>query len=208
MGHRLSAIVTRTGDDGSTGLGDGTRTGKDAPRIDALGEVDELNAHVGLLLAEWAAEGVAEAAAPAMTPESAAPAALSAPVPADLVAIQHALLDLGAELAVPGKIRFSPDRLERLEARIAQVNATLPPLREFILPGGTRAAAQAHVCRTVCRRAERSIVRLARTEPVSEPARRYINRLSDWFFVLARAIQRESGGAEPQWEPVAGNVSS
>lgn len=187
MGHRLSAIVTRTGDDGSTGLGDGTRTGKDAPRIDAIGEIDELNAHIGLLSAEMAAD-------------ASTPAALRD----DLVEIQHALLDLGAELAVPAEARFPPGRLERLDARIAQVNATLPPLREFILPGGTRAAAQAHVCRTVCRRAERAIVRLARTEPVGEPVRCYVNRLSDWFFVLARAIQREAAGAagaEPQWRP-------
>ena len=187
MGHRLSAIVTRTGDDGSTGLGDGTRTGKDAPRIDAIGEIDELNAHVGLLSAEMAAD-------------ASTPAALRD----DLVEIQHALLDLGAELAIPAETRFPPGRLERLDARIAQVNATLPPLREFILPGGTRAAAQAHVCRTVCRRAERAIVRLARTEPVGEPVRCYVNRLSDWFFVLARAIQRGAAGAagaEPQWEP-------
>ena len=184
MGHRLSAIVTRTGDDGSTGLGDGTRTGKDAPRIDAIGEIDELNAHIGLLSAEMAAD-------------ASTPAALRD----DLVEIQHALLDLGAELAIPAETRFPPGRLERLDARIAQVNATLPPLREFILPGGTRAAAQAHVCRTVCRRAERAIVRLARTEPVGEPVRCYINRLSDWFFVLARAIQRGAAGAESQWEP-------
>ena len=191
MGHRLSAIVTRTGDDGSTGLGDGTRTGKDAPRIEAIGEVDELNAHVGLLLAELAADS-------SVAPD----------LRADLVEIQHGLLDLGAELAVPAKPRFPPGRLERLDARIAALNATLPPLREFILPGGTRAAAQAHVCRTVCRRAERAIVRLARTEAVGEPARGYINRLSDWFFVAARAIQRGAGGAEPQWKPAAGNVSS
>ena len=191
MGHRLSAIVTRTGDDGSTGLGDGTRTGKDAPRIEAIGEVDELNAHVGLLLAELAADS-------SVAPD----------LRADLVEIQHGLLDLGAELAVPAKTRFPPDRLERLDARIAALNATLPPLREFILPGGTRAAAQAHVCRTVCRRAERAIVRLARTEPVGEPVRCYVNRLSDWFFVAARAIQRGAGGAEPQWKPAAGNVSS
>ena len=186
MGHRLSAIVTRTGDDGSTGLGDGTRTGKDAPRIEAIGEIDELNAHVGLLSAELAAEPEADA---------------SAAFCDDMREIQHALLDLGAELAVPGEARFPPGRLERLDARIAQVNATLPPLREFILPGGTRAAAQAHVCRTVCRRAERAIVRLARTEPVGEAVRCYVNRLSDWFFVLARAIQRRATTAESQWEP-------
>ncbi len=194
MGHRLSAIVTRTGDDGSTGLGDGTRTGKDAPRIEAIGEIDELNAHIGLLRAELAADPAA--------------AAVAAALQGDLAEIQHGLFDLGAELAVPGTTRLSASRVERLDARIAQVNASLPPLREFILPGGTRAAAQAHVCRTVCRRAERAIVRLARTEPVGEPARRYLNRLSDWFFVAARAIQRGAGGGEPQWEPAAGNVSS
>ena len=184
MGHRLSAIVTRTGDDGSTGLGDGSRIGKDAPRIEAIGEIDELNAHVGLLLATLG--------------DSAVDAASWRD---DLVEIQHALLGVGADLAVPAEARFPPSRLERLDARIAQVNATLPPLREFILPGGTRAAAQAHVCRTVCRRAERAIVRLARTESVGEPVRCYVNRLSDWFFVLARAIQRGTAGAESQWEP-------
>ncbi len=188
MGHRLSAIVTRTGDDGSTGLGDGTRTGKDAPRIEAIGEIDELNAHIGLLLAVLSAEMAADSST-------------SAALRDDLVEIQHGLLDLGAELAVPAETRFPPSRLERLDARIAQVNATLPPLREFILPGGTRAAAQAHVCRTVCRRAERAIVRLARTESVGEPVRCYINRLSDWFFVLARVIQRGAAGAESQWKP-------
>ncbi len=192
MGHRLSAIVTRTGDDGSTGLGDGSRIGKDAPRIEAIGEIDELNAHVGLLLAVLSAELAGDSAVDAWTP---------AAWRDDLAEIQHALLDLGAELAVPAETRFPPNRLERLDTRIAQVNATLPPLREFILPGGTRAAAQAHVCRTVCRRAERAIVRLARTEPVGEPVRCYINRLSDWFFVLARAIQRGAAGAESQWEP-------
>ncbi len=179
MANRLSTIVTRTGDDGSTGLGDGSRTHKASLRVAAMGEVDELNSHIGLLLAEELPAGLRE----------------------DLVDIQHDLFDLGAELCLPGQSRLAPLRVLALDERLAQYNGALPRLAEFILPGGTRAAAQAHVCRTVCRRAERALVALAGSEPVSEAARQYCNRLSDLLFVLARTLNRAGGGSEPQWQP-------
>ena len=179
MANRLSSIVTRTGDDGSTGLGDGTRVGKDSARVAAMGEVDELNSHIGLLLTE----------------------PLDARIREDLVDIQHDLFDLGAELCLPGQTMLAPARVLRLDECVAHYNASLPRLAEFILPGGTRAAALAHVCRTVCRRAERSIVALAAVEPVGDNVRGYCNRLSDLLFVLARTLNRASGGGEPQWQP-------
>lgn len=161
MGNRLSKIATRTGDDGTTGLGDGRRVGKDDVRIAAIGDVDELNSNVGVLLAE--------------------------PLPDDvravLVTIQHDLFDLGGELCVPGHTVLGDAHLARLDQWLADYNATLPPLKEFILPGGARTAALAHVCRTVCRRAERSIVALGRIEALHETPRRYVNRLSDLLFV-------------------------
>lgn len=187
MGNRLSKIATRTGDDGSTGLGDGSRVRKDDARIAAIGDVDELNSQIGVLLCE----------------------ALPDDVRAALVAIQHDLFDLGGELAVPGYTLVTDDHLARLDAWLAHYNATLPPLAEFILPGGSRAAAQAHVCRTVCRRAERSIVALgaperaaasAETVPsVADTPRRYVNRLSDLLFVLARVLNRAAGGSDVLW---------
>ena len=177
MGHRLSRIVTRTGDAGTTGLGDGTRVAKDSARIVAIGEVDELNSTLGLLLAEDL------------------PAALRD----DLVAIQHDLFDLGGELSIPGHSALGDAHVARLEAAVERCNAPLPPLKEFILPGGTRAAALAHVARTVCRRAERSLVYLAATSPVGDPARRYLNRLSDLLFVLARSLNREAGRHDVLW---------
>ncbi|WP_322106699.1 cob(I)yrinic acid a,c-diamide adenosyltransferase [Paraburkholderia sp. J41] len=187
MGNRLSKIATRTGDDGSTGLGDGSRVRKDDARIAAIGDVDELNSQIGVLLCE----------------------ALPDDVRAALVAIQHDLFDLGGELAVPGYTLVTDDHLARLDAWLAHYNATLPPLAEFILPGGSRAAAQAHVCRTVCRRAERSIVSLgaperaaasAETVPsVADTPRRYVNRLSDLLFVLARVLNRAAGGSDVLW---------
>lgn len=182
MANRLSVIATRTGDDGSTGLGDGTRTGKDSARVTALGDVDELNSHVGLLLAE----------------------PLDPALRALLVDIQHDLFDLGAELSMPGRGVLAPARVQALDEQLAAYNARLPRLAEFILPGGTRAAAQAHVCRTVCRRAERALVALAAREgpaAVTPVARQYCNRLSDLLFVLARILNRASGGDEPQWQP-------
>ncbi len=178
MGHRLSRIVTRTGDDGSTGLGDGTRVSKDALRVHALGDVDELNATLGVVLTH----------------------ALPDELRTDLLRIQNDLFDLGAELCIPGHTALVSAQIEHLEARLAHHNATLPPLAEFILPGGSPAAALIHVARTVCRRAERSAVSLARSEPVHATTLQYLNRLSDLLFVLARIINRNAGGREVLWQ--------
>jgi cob(I)alamin adenosyltransferase len=177
MANRLSVIATRTGDDGTTGLGDGSRTPKDAPRIAALGDVDELNSAIGLLLTE----------------------SLPAEVSADLSAIQHDLFDMGAELCIPGHVAVTDEQVARLDARLAHYNGTLLPLREFILPGGSRAAALAHVARTVCRRAERAVVALARVDSVNAPVRQYLNRLSDLMFVLARYANAAAGQADIFW---------
>jgi cob(I)alamin adenosyltransferase len=177
MGHRLSKIVTRTGDAGTTGLGDGSRVPKDAPRIEAIGAVDELNSHLGVLLGE----------------------ALPGDIVACLVGVQHDLFDLGGELSIPGYSAMTDAHVQRIEDAVETFNAPLAPLKEFILPGGTRAAALAHVGRTVCRRAERGVVTLAAHEPVSDPARRYLNRLSDLLFVLARALNRADGRPDVLW---------
>ena len=178
MGHRLSKIVTRTGDAGTTGLGDGTRVAKDAPRVDAIGAVDELNSAIGVLLAEALPEAIA----------------------ACLVDVQHDLFDLGGELSIPGYEAVSAAHVERLEEAVERFNAPLAPLKEFVLPGGTRAAALAHVARTVCRRAERALVHLAHAETVTEPARRYLNRLSDLLFVVARTLNVAAGRADVLWQ--------
>lgn len=177
MANRLSVIATRTGDDGTTGLGDGSRTPKDAPRIAALGDVDELNSVIGLLLTE----------------------SLPADVSADLLTIQHDLFDMGAELCIPGHVALKDEQIAHLDARLAHYNASLPPLREFILPGGSRAAAQAHMARTVCRRAERAVVALARVDSVNAPVRQYLNRLSDLMFVLARHLNSTANQADIFW---------
>jgi cob(I)alamin adenosyltransferase len=183
MGHRLSRIATRTGDDGTTGLGDGRRVGKDDARIAAIGDVDELNSQLGVLLAEPLPDDVRAA----------------------LVSIQHDLFDLGGELCMPGHALLDAAHLARLDGWLADYNATLPPLKEFILPAGARTAALAHVCRTVCRRAERSIVTLGRIETLNDTPRRYVNRLSDLLFVLARVLNRApgdpaAGGADVLWD--------
>jgi cob(I)alamin adenosyltransferase len=177
VGHRLSKIVTRTGDAGTTGLGDGSRVAKDSARIEAIGSVDELNSTIGVLLAE----------------------PLPQPVAACLVAVQHDLFDLGGELSIPGFESVTDAHVARLEADVERFNADLAPLKEFILPGGTRAAAAAHLARTVCRRAERSVVALGRNEPVGETARQYLNRLSDLLFVAARALNKAAGVGDVQW---------
>ncbi|CUJ56198.1 cob(I)yrinic acid a,c-diamide adenosyltransferase [Achromobacter xylosoxidans] len=174
MANRLSVIATRTGDDGTTGLGDGSRLPKDAPRVTALGDVDELNSVVGLLLTE----------------------SLPADVVADLLAIQHDLFDMGAELCIPGHVAVATEQVARLDARLAHYNAALPPLREFILPGGSRPAALAHMARTVCRRAERAVVALA---CVNAPVRQYLNRLSDLMFVLARYLNTTLAIGDTFW---------
>jgi len=178
MSHRLSKITTRTGDKGDTGLGDGSRVPKDSVRIAALGDVDELNSSIGLLLSEPLPDDVCEA----------------------LVAIQHDLFDLGGEVAVPGYTSLTPRQIERIEDQLERWNRDLAALKEFILPGGAHAAALAHLARTVCRRAERSLVTLARTENVSDSARIYLNRLSDLLFVLGRVLNRAAGGSDVLWE--------
>jgi cob(I)alamin adenosyltransferase len=177
MGHRLSKITTRTGDKGETGLGDGTRVPKDHRRIAALGDIDELNSALGLVLAEEL------------------PAALRAA----LGEVQHDLFDLGGELSIPGHAMLKAERVQFLEGETEKWNQDLAPLKEFILPGGSRAAAAAHLARTVCRRAERSVVALGRKERVGEPARRYLNRLSDLLFVAGRVLNRAAGVGDVQW---------
>jgi cob(I)alamin adenosyltransferase len=182
VGNRLSKIATRTGDDGTTGLGDGSRTAKDSLRIAAIGDVDELNSHIGVLLTETLPDGVQDG------------------IHAALTSIQHDLFDLGGELCIPGYTMVTTAHVLRLDQWLADYNADLPRLAEFILPGGSRAAAQAHICRTVARRAERSIVALGRTEAIGEAPRQYVNRLSDLLFVLARVLNRAGGGADVLWE--------
>jgi cob(I)alamin adenosyltransferase len=178
MGHRLSKIVTRTGDAGTTGLGDGTRVDKDSARIEAIGAVDELNSTLGLLLAEALPGAVAES----------------------LTEVQHDLFDLGGELSIPGYGAVREAHVDRVEQAIARFNADLAPLKEFVLPGGTRAASLAHVARTVCRRAERTLVHLGASATVSAPVRKYVNRLSDLLFVLARVLNRDAGHADVLWQ--------
>ncbi len=182
MANRLTQIATRTGDDGSTGLGDGTRTRKDALRVQAMGDVDELNSSLGVLLAEPLPEDVREL----------------------LGLIQHELFNLGGELSIPGFALLKDDAVLRLDQALAQHNAALPRLAEFILPAGTRSAALAHVSRTVARRAERAVVALAAVEAVNEPPRQYLNRLSDLLFVLARVLNRANldglGGDDVYWK--------
>lgn len=178
MANRLTQIATRTGDDGTTGLGDNTRVSKHSPRPHAMGDVDELNSHIGLLLCE--------------------------PLPADvtdlLVEVQHQLFNLGGELSIPGFELLKPDAVLQLDEALAHYNAALPRLQEFILPAGTRAAAQAHVCRTVARRAERQVVALGQAEPLRDTPRQYLNRLSDLLFVLARVLNRMDGGDDVYWK--------
>jgi len=178
MGNRLSKISTRTGDDGTTGLGDGSRTAKDSLRIHALGDVDELNSFVGLLLCED------------MPPETRE----------QLVSIQHDLFDLGGELCIPGYQMIKDEHVARLDGLVEHYNAELPMLKEFILPAGSRGASLAHVCRTVCRRAERSIVALSSSDSINPQPRQYVNRLSDLMFVLARVLNRFAGGSDVLWQ--------
>ena len=178
MGNRLTQIATRTGDDGSTGLGDNTRVSKNSGRPHAMGDVDELNSHISLLLCE----------------------ALPADVRAVLVEVQHQLFNLGGELSMPGYELLKDDALLQLDEALAHYNAQLPRLLEFILPAGTRAASQAHVCRTVARRAERSVVALQEAEAMRPAPRQYLNRLSDLLFVLARVLNRVDGGDDVYWK--------
>ena len=182
MGKRLTQIATRTGDDGTTGLGDNTRVSKASARPMAMGDVDELNSHIGLLLCEDMPADVREL----------------------LIDIQHQLFNLGGELSIPGFELLKDEALAQLDDALERHNATLPRLQEFILPAGTRAAAQAHICRTVARRAERSVVALEQHEAVRAAPRRYLNRLSDLMFVLARVLNRHrpdgSVGDDVYWK--------
>ncbi|MGV8898039.1 MAG: cob(I)yrinic acid a,c-diamide adenosyltransferase [Burkholderiaceae bacterium] len=178
MGNRLSKIATRTGDAGTTGLGDGSRIDKDAVRIQAMGDVDELNSQLGVLLCEPLPDALRE----------------------ELLSIQHDLFDLGGELCIPGYTMITPEQVTRLDQLLEKYNADLTPLRDFILPGGSRAAALAHVCRTVCRRAERTIVSLGKIENINDAPRQYTNRLSDLLFVLSRVLNRFAGGTDVIWE--------
>ena len=178
MGHRLTKIYTRTGDDGSTGLGDGNRVPKDSPRVEAYGAVDELNSSVGVILA-------------CDIPPS---------VDRCLTDVQHALFDLGGELCMPEAKIMTPALVERLETALDQFNADLPPLKDFILPGGTSSAAACHVARAVCRRAERRTWTLADQEMVNRHSLEYLNRLSDLLFVLARVLARGEGANEQLWK--------
>jgi cob(I)alamin adenosyltransferase len=179
MGKRLSRITTRTGDDGTTGLGDGTRVPKSHPRVAAYGTVDELNSLLGQVLAEE----------------------LPGDVRNMLNETQHDLFDLGGELCIPGHRIIGDRHVERLEEDQATLDHSMEPLAEFILPGGCRAAATCHVARAVCRRAEREVVGLSASEPVSDASIRYLNRLSDFLFVAARAINIASGEQEIYWKP-------
>ena len=181
MGNRLSKIVTRTGDAGTTGLGDGSRVGKDSPRIDTLGEIDELNSSIGVLLAEEFPAGNDD-------------------IRAALLTVQNHLFDLGGEICIPGHKSISEAHVTQLEAWAEAYNDKLTPLKEFILPGGTRAAALAHLSRTICRRAERSIVHLGHKEAVSEFARKYLNRLSDLLFVIGRTLNHAGGNGDVLWK--------
>jgi cob(I)alamin adenosyltransferase len=177
MGNRLSKIYTRTGDAGDTGLGDGERIAKDAARVEAFGTVDELNSTVGLLLAS----------------------AISSQTRDCLTRIQHELFDLGGELCMPGYTLIPESYVTQLENNLDVFNADLPPLKDFILPGGSEAAARCHLARTVCRRAERRLVTLARDATVNPESIKYLNRLSDLLFVLARVLARADGGNEVIW---------
>ncbi|KGM56658.1 ATP--cobalamin adenosyltransferase [Lysobacter arseniciresistens ZS79] len=177
MGNRLSKIYTRTGDGGTTGLGDGSRVGKDSVRVTSYGTVDEANSTIGLVLASDVPDDVRDL----------------------LTAVQHQLFDLGGELCIPGHAAITDDDVTRLEQQLDRFNADLPVLREFILPGGGEAAARCHIARTVVRRAERETVALSRVETVRPEAVRYLNRLSDLLFVLARVLARASGHGEVLW---------
>ncbi len=177
MGHRLSKIVTRTGDDGSTGLADGSRVAKDDPRIIAIGAIDELNSAIGVVLCHPLAENLQQG----------------------LIQIQHHLFDLGGELSIPGSKLVGEDSVAFLEDLLAELNHPLPPLKEFILPGGTPAAAFCHQARALCRRAESELVRLKRGQTVSAISLRYVNRLSDLLFIAARHMNFSAGVGDVLW---------
>jgi cob(I)alamin adenosyltransferase len=178
MGNRLSKIYTRTGDDGSTGLGDGARVDKDSLRVEAMGTVDELNCSIGVLLGHSLPDSIESA----------------------LTNIQHSLFDIGGEICIPGSSFITADRVDRLEQLLDSLNEALEPLKEFILPGGSAAAAACHHARAVCRRAERRTLSLAKAEDINPVSLKYLNRLSDLLFVMARHINKTAGIADVLWE--------
>jgi cob(I)alamin adenosyltransferase len=178
MGHRLSKIYTRTGDDGTTGLANGERIDKADPRVAAFGDVDETNSALGLLLAE-----------PGVAPQ----------IRAILTRVQHELFEIGAELSLPGYSRITAEHVSELERDLDALNADLPPLKEFVLPGGTREAANCHLARTICRRSERSAWVASKLTALNPELLRYLNRLSDLLFVMARWLARQDGGQETLW---------
>ena len=182
MGNRLSKSYTRTGDDGTTGLGDGSRINKDSLRVEAMGDVDELNSVIGIMLTE--------------------------PVPEHLIGlltqIQHDLFNVGGEICIPGYVILQQTRIDDLEEAIDTLNDELEPLKEFILPGGSKAAAYCHLARTVCRRAERKLVELHRNETVTDISLQYLNRLSDLLFVMCRSINKEAGVLDVLWKNAQG----
>lgn len=179
MGHRLSRIYTRTGDDGTTGLGDGSRVKKTSPRVEAMGDVDELNSVIGMLLTQDVPEDIR----------------------APLTDIQHELFDLGGELSIPGRSAITEARIVRLETILDEMNDDLSPLKEFILPGGSQAAAMCHLARAVCRRAERRTHALAEAEKINSASVKYLNRLSDLLFVMARVLNVRAGRGDVLWQP-------
>lgn len=179
MGNRLSKITTHTGDDGTTGLADGSRTGKSAGRVQTIGDIDELNSSLGIVLA----------------------CDLPGEIKDDLLAVQHILFDIGGELSLPGKNFIEQKDIQMLENRLDGYNRELPPLKEFILPGGSESAAFCHLARTICRRAERQIIALSENEANINPLTLvFLNRLSDFLFVIARVLARQNGGEEVYWE--------
>ena len=178
MGNRLTRIYTRTGDDGTTGLGDGSRTAKDDSRIEAIGSVDELNCVIGLLLCEELSDKLREY----------------------LLGIQHRLFDIGGELSIPGHSMVADSHVHKLEQVLDELNAELPPLEDFILPGGTRAAALCHQARAVCRRTERRVHTLGKESDINTASVRYLNRLSDLLFVMARYLNKQAGEVDVLWE--------
>lgn len=182
MANRLSKIYTRTGDDGTTGLGDGSRVQKDSLRVDAMGDVDELNSVIGLLLTEGIPDILADL----------------------LTQVQHDLFNLGGEICIPNYVILHQANIDNLEEAIDTLNDDLLPLKEFILPGGTKAAAFCHLARTVCRRAERKLITLARDEQVTEISLKYLNRLSDLLFVMCRTINKEAGVSDVLWKNKSG----
>ena len=182
MANRLSKIYTRTGDDGTTGLGDGTRVQKDSLRVDAMGDVDELNSVIGLLLTEGVPDILVDL----------------------LTQVQHDLFNLGGEICIPSYVILHQANVDILEEAIDTLNDDLMPLKEFILPGGTKAAAFCHLARTVCRRAERKLITLDRSEKVTDISLKYLNRLSDLLFVLCRIINKEAGVSDVLWQNKSG----